>query len=255
MASIITAYKNITSDNFWGAKLLAYTAIAFVIAANRNNLSDNIETYFFAWGLFLLFMLGVSGFMMNRNINNRTPILPNIFDIILVIKDAVCMFIVMAPFSFVMYFALNYYNTHFLFQDEAVLNWFFWFAIVFTCLPFIFIPAVLYSVRGNLLDAYRFKNIIEGAGNFIVQAMAYCLQYGLIVVTICYLFYRIFQEMLGAESVFVSAVIAFFAVLSVLLTFSFCSDLYIDVIPEIKNIKDFRNSDLRARRKIRKSGR
>ncbi len=249
MASIITAVKNIQSDNFWGAKLLVLTLIAFALFSNSSTLKENTQNYVFAWGLFVFLMLGVSSFMMNRNINNRTPLLPNIFHIILVIKDAIFMSIIVAPFSLIMYYSLNYYNNNFKFQEEVVLNYFFWFAIIFTCVPFIFIPAVLYSVRGNFFDAFRIKNILYGAGNFIVQAISFCLQYVFTLVILTFLIYKIFEEMLGPETVFIPIVFSFFSVLSFLTVFSFCSDLYIDVIPQITEIKDFRGSSYKKNAK------
>ena len=208
--------------------------IAFFIFTNQKILKFDVQSSITVWGVFIFFMLGISSFMMNRNINNKTPLLPGIFDIVLVIKDAVCMLIVMAPFSLIMYYALDFYNKNFIYEDEVILNYFFYFAIIFTCLPFIFVPTVLYSVRGNLFDAYRFDLIINAAGNFIIQAISFCFQFVFSVVLVAYLFYRIFLEMLGSDSLFIPIIFSFFTVLSFLIVFSYCSDLYIDVIPEIK---------------------
>ena len=247
MASIITAFKNILTDNFWGVKLACLTGLAFGIFYNQNALSANMQNYTLAWGLFVFLMLGVSGYMMNRNINNRTPLLPGLIQLPLVVKDAICMFVLMLPFSLIMYYAIKFYNENFTFE-EAALNYFFLAAIVIICVPFIFIPAVLYSVRGNILDGYRVNLIALGAGNFIVQFLSFILQFLFTILIATILIFQIFYEMLGAETVFIPLTFAFFSVLSVLVFFSFCSDLYIDVIPEIKDLKNFRDKSSKKKK-------
>lgn len=247
MASIITAYKNILTDNFWGLKLLCLTGLAFGIFYNQSSLSTNMQNYIAAWGLFIVFMLGVSGFLMNRNINNRTPLLPGLIQLPLVIKDSICMTILMLPFSLIMYFAIKFYNDNFTFEEVA-LNYFFIAAIVIVCVPFIFIPTVLYAVRGNILDGYRVNLIALGAGNFVVQFLSFILQFLFTILIAAILAYELFLEMLGPETVFIPLTFAFFSVLSILVFFSFCSDLYIDVIPEIKDLDNFRDKTAKKKK-------
>ena len=99
--------------------------------------------------------------------------------------------------------------------------------------PFIFVPLVLYSVNGKLTDAFRFNLIYEASGNYTVQFASYLLQYALIMGFATNLVYITILEMLG-DHVGLLILKAVVIVISFLSVFSYSSDLYQDVIPEIK---------------------
>ena len=92
---------------------------------------------------------------------------------------------------------------------------------------------VLYSVNGKINDAFRFNIIMEASGNFIVQFLSYILQCIFTIILVSFLLYKLLTEMLGytqAVEVLVGLTIAFV----IFSLFSYCSDMYTDVIPEIK---------------------
>ena len=103
---------------------------------------------------------------------------------------------------------------------------------------------VLYSVNGNLTDAFKFNIIYEASGNYTVQFASYLIQYVFIMGFATYLVYITILEMLG-DHVGLLILKAVVIVISFLSVFSFSSDLYQDVIPEIKKRQD------KKRRRIR----
>jgi hypothetical protein len=116
--------------------------------------------------------------------------------------------------------------------------------VVYLCVTlffvsFIFVPMVLYSVNGNLSDAFKFNIIYEASGNYTVQFAGYLIQYAFIMGFATYLVYITILEMLG-DHVGLLILKAVVIVISFLSVFSFSSDLYQDVIPELKKRQDKR---------------
>ena len=55
MASIVTAFRNIQTDNFWGAKILVLALIAFFIFTNQKILKFDVQSSITVWGVFIFF--------------------------------------------------------------------------------------------------------------------------------------------------------------------------------------------------------
>jgi hypothetical protein len=231
MASLINSIRNISSDTFWVLKLSIFVVALFFLKDKDLNYptgDPNLVPFF----IFVYFvMLGFAGVAMHRNIHNKTPLFPNIFDLPELVWMAVGGTITVLPASFLYYVAFNFVNTNFVFDDFIMFVINLVLLLVFT--PFIFTPFVLFTVNRNLFQAFNIMNILEGAGNFIVQAGAYILQYIFTIGILTMLFYYLFVGMLGDHMILlvlkcIVIVISFFSILL------YCSDLYEDVIPAIK---------------------
>jgi hypothetical protein len=172
---------------------------------------------------------------MHRNINNKTPFFPgplSIFDILLKSVFAV---IVTAPGIFLGYTLFTYLSKSFTFDLIVTI-------LVYTIAaaivsPFIVIPLVLMSVRGNPIDALRLNNLFAGAGNYIVQALSYVIQYIIIFGFITACLYFFFVEMLGDHPILL-VLQCLIIVLSFYSFLAYSSDLYGEAIPEIKFAED-----------------
>ena len=82
MASIINAFRNIISDSSWFLKVVLMAVPVFTVLNYMLGQSGGIDekTIALAGGVLCLY-IGCGTYMMNRNINNNSPILPNILGI------------------------------------------------------------------------------------------------------------------------------------------------------------------------------
>ena len=230
MASFINSIRNITSDTWWFVKLAFFSAVVFFVL-DQGYYQRNNESYIVAYILLCMLGLGCAAFLMNRNINNRSPILPSFFNILGLIKDSIFSTIVAIPGTVFFGLVVNYiYNNY---EFEPFVAFVIYLCVTLFFVPFIFVPLVLYSVNGKLTDAFRFNLIYEASGNYTVQFASYLLQYALIMGFATYLVYITILEMLG-DHVGLLILKAVVIVISFLSVFSYSSDLYQDVIPEIK---------------------
>ncbi|MBQ8887295.1 MAG: hypothetical protein IJY61_06305 [Candidatus Gastranaerophilales bacterium] len=241
MASFINSIRNITSDSWWFVKIAFFSAVVFFVL-DQGYYQRNNQSYMIVYLLLCMLGFGCASFLMNRNINNRTPILPSFFNIPVLIKDSIFSSIVAIPGTVLFCIVVNYLYENFEFEPFVAF-------IVYLCVTlffvsFIFIPMVLYSVNGNLTDAFKFNIIYEASGNYTVQFASYLIQYVFIMGFATYLVYITILEMLG-DHVGLLILKAVVIVISFLSVFSFSSDLYQDVIPEIKKRQD------KKRRRIR----
>lgn len=236
MASFINSIRNITSDPWWFVKLSFFSAVVFFVL-DQGYYQSNNESYMIVYLLLCMFGFGCASFLMNRNINNRSPILPSFFNIPVLIKDSICASIVAIPGTVLFCLVVNYLYENFEFEPFVAF-------VVYLCVTlffvsFIFVPMVLYSVNGNMSDAFKFNIIYEASGNYTVQFAGYLIQYAFIMGFATYLVYITILEMLG-DHVGLLILKAVVIVISFLSVFSFSSDLYQDVIPELKKRQDKR---------------
>ena len=230
MASFVNSIRNITSDPWWFVKVVVYSAIVFYVL-DQGYYQRNNPNYVIAYVLLVVLGMGCASFLMHKNINNRRPILPSLFSIFDLIGKSIGSSLVALPGLVLFIFSANYLYENFEFEPFVAF-------VVYLCVilffaPFIFVPTVLFSVNGRFSDAFKLSNIYEASGNFTVQFAGYILQYAFIMGFATYLVYTTILEMLG-DHVGLLILKAFVIVLSFLSVFSFCSDLYQDVIPELK---------------------
>ncbi len=234
MASVVNALRNIISDKMWLIKLAIFTAPVFYILEDEklfNSLLDkNIPI---TVGLYFLYM-GIASVMIHRNITNKSPILPGIFDIPLVIFRAIGSGLMALPGSALLYFILIYMSENFHFEEEFV-SFLVHIGVVSVLVPFIIIPVVLYSANGKFSDGLRISKVIEGSGNFIVEFLSFVIQYIFVIFIFAFLIGQVFKQVFGPQSLASLILTAFVIVLTFLLLFSFASDTYEDVIPAVKS--------------------
>ena len=230
MASLINSIRNITSDPWWFVKIAVLSSIVFFVL-DQGYYQRNNPNYVVAYILLAVFGMGCAAILMHRNINNLSPILPSLFSIPELIMKSICSSIVVVPGAVLFGVVVNLIYSNFEFEPFVAF-------VVYLCVtlffvPFIFVPVVLYTVNGKLSDAFRFNLIYEASGNYTVQFASYLIQYAFIMGFTTYLVYFIIYEMLG-DHVGLLILKAVVIVISFLSVFSFSSDLYQDVIPEIK---------------------
>lgn len=237
MASLVNAARNILSDNWWFVKLVVLTLPVYLILSNEQMsetiLNQNIPVLI----VLLLIYLGCASVMMNRNINNKSPILPGIFTIPEVIVRAIGSFIVGLPGMAVLTAACYFVSTNIV-LEEPIANLIVYICIVSFISPFIFVPMVLLSVNGKITDAMRINKITEAAGNFIVAFLAFLIQYAFMILLLTWVLYKLLYEMMGEGNIAILILVSFVSVFSFFLIFSYASDLYEDVIPPIKSKRD-----------------
>ena len=230
MASFINSIRNLTSDPWWLVKIAAFSAIVFYVL-DQGYYQRNNPNYVVVYILLTVLGMGVASFLMNKNINNRRPILPSLFSVFELIWKSIGASLVSLPGILLFLLSVNALYDNFEFEPFVAF-------VVYLCVtvffvPFIFVPTVLYSVNGSFTDAFKFKHIYDASGNFTVQFAGYIIQYAFIMGFATYLVYITILEMLG-DHVGLLVLKAIVIVISFLSVFSFSSDLYEDVIPTIQ---------------------
>ena len=237
MASVINAARNLLSDKWWVVKLFVLTVPVFYILQDeyvaQTIFKENIHILI---GLFMLY-LGCSSVIMNRNINNKSPLMPGIFTIPEVIIKAIGSSIVAFPGIAILIIACYFIHSYVVLEEPFAM-FILYICVISFLVPFIIVPTVLYSVNGSIADGLKLNKVFEASGNFIVAFLAFVIQYFFIVILLSYLIYRLLFEMLGDGNIGISILYSFVIVLSFLLIFSYSSDLYEDVIPAVKSRRD-----------------
>jgi len=234
MASLINSIRNVTSDPWWFVKLAFFSAIIFYILYNSYDYPAGNPNLTVIYIVISFLYLGCAAVCMHRNINNKNPFFPGLFSIPEVLIKSIGAAIAIIPGLLIYYACMTFVQNNFVFEPFVM-------GVIYICVtlffsPFIFIPVVLYSVNGKITDAFRFNIIFEASGNFVVQFLSYMLQYALIFVTSTLVVYFLLLEMLG-DHVSLLILKCIVIVLTFFSIFSYCSDLYGDVIPLIKEKK------------------
>lgn len=234
MASVWNALRNISSDSWWAVKILVLAIPVYFIVDGTFLSALTEEEKLIVYLILGALYLGFVGVLMHRNINNKTPLMPSLFSIPELIVKSICMSIISLPL-FAIYFAcINAIYTHVIFEPFIML-------VIYICVtlffsPFLFIPAVLYAVNGKISDAFNFKCIFEGGGNFSVQILSFAIQYAFTIFFASFLFYQLFLNMVS-DSTALNIIVSIASVLSFLTFYSFCSDMYNEQIPPLPEKK------------------
>lgn len=230
MASIINSFRNISSDKFWLLKIVVFAVPVFMII-QVNILSGYSPRDQVIMCLILsIFYIGISTFLMNRNINNRSPIMPSLIYIADYLKFTFFGSLISLPVYVLL--ILSLYWVHSTLTLEPFVMWVIYVSVLLFFSPFIFVPLVMYSAHGRLKDVFNLRVFFDAAGNFVVSFAAYIIQYAFTILLVWYLLYRLFFEMME-NNLFLNIVSSIFIVITLLSIYSYCSDLYGDVIPEI----------------------
>lgn len=231
MASLINAVRSMCGDPLWIVKLGIFAAVlVFLYDDNLNFPNGNPQLVPLFIAVYLL-MFGCGVVTMHRNINNKSPLIPGPLCILDIILKALGGAIAVLPASFLYYVSIEYIRQNIVFEPFIM-------AVIYIIVtaffaPFIFVPLVLFSARGNILDAFRIKNILDSSGNFIVQFLSFILQYAFIICTVTYLIYVTLLEMLG-DHISLLILKCIVIVISAFAFMIYCSDMYQDIIPAIK---------------------
>lgn len=243
MANIINAIRNISSDTWWFVKIVVMAAPIFYFFENTSPATFDFNSFVPYLGLFSVLYLGVAAVLMNRNIQNKSPLMPSLFSIPEYIVKSIGLSIVSIP-TYILYFmsmAFVYNNV----ELETYMMVIIYVAVTLLFAPFIFIPSVLYSVNGKVTEAFNFKIILECGGNFCVQFLSFLLQYVFTILLVAGLFFHWFKNMLE-DPMLLNVTVSITIVVSFLTLYSYCSDMYGDVIahlPEKKKKKKSKTVD------------
>lgn len=237
MASLVNAVRNIMSDTWWIVKLIVLSAPVYFILNNNEFAADLMGANIPVLLAILLLYFGCGAVLMNRNINNKSPVLPGIMTIPEVILRGIGAVISALPGLAVLYGICLFISTNVVLEEPFAVF------ILYTCViafftPFILVPVVLFSVNSKITDAFRFDKVFSASGNFVVAVLSFIIQYFFYVFIIAFVLYKLLLEMLGEGNPFLLMFTAFVIVVSFLLVFSYSSDLYGDVIPAIKSKRD-----------------
>ena len=236
MASLINAMRNISGDGMWIVKILLLSCPLFYLIDSEFGSGYPLGDRFTIMSFIFVLYMGVAAIMMNRNINNKSPILPGLFSVGEFIIKSICATVLILPQTVLIYAIVTYIYENIVLEPFVM---FLIYSIVIIALsPFWFIPVVLYSVNGNFFDAFKFNVISQGSGNFSVQFMSFLLQYVIIFASIAAVIVILIKQMLGMDTVIMHACMSIIGTLTFFLFFSYCSDLYEDVIPPIKSKRD-----------------
>lgn len=234
MASIINSLRNLSSDNYWFIKILFLALPVFFILNYGAVGSFDISEQIGFCAILGIFYLGVVAILMHRNINNLSPILPSLFTIPEFVIKGIGMCIVAVPLYVVFISIISFIANNVVF--EPFVMWVIYICVTLFLAPFVFIPPVLYCVNGKLSDAFNYKVILASAGNFSVAFLSYVIQYVFTILLFAYLFYRMFDAMVD-DILPINIIYSITFVISILSFYSYCSDLYPDVIAELPKNK------------------
>lgn len=233
MADFLLGFKNIRSDKLWIFKIAVFSIPLYIYLIDKNTIMALFlnDTYFFA--ALTAFYLGISAFIINRNINNKSPILPFIKDIFEVILRAIGSVIAAIPGLIIAYLLYKLLNQFISIDDKNVLS-ILRYCTMILMFPFICVPIVIFNARGKFLDLVRNPKIYVDCGRFVEDLVLFIIQAVLIAGPIVFLTYLAVEQHFGTNHILFSAFISFLVTLFFLIVFSWASDLYGEGIPEAK---------------------
>ncbi len=229
--SPINAIRNLTSDKLWFIKLCVYAAPVFFFLSNMNSQAVSQQDMLYIALIFSSVYFGSAAFIMNRNINNTSPIMPSLFSIVKLIKDTVFASVLSLPVVAVTCYIVWFIMANV--QTEPFAMWIIYICLALFVSPFLLIPITLYSARGKFSDAFKISIFVDCAGNFIVAFMTFVLA-GIFIFGCSWavLYYGLTYML--TDNTLVNVLNSFFIVLVFFSLYSFCSDCYGEVIPKIK---------------------
>lgn len=234
MANIVNAIRNLSSDSWWFIKVLVLAAPIFYFFENTSPATFDFNSFLPYFVVFSILYLGFASVMMHRNIQNKAPLMPSLFSLPEFIVKSIGISIVSLPMYILYFMAMSFvYNTV---ELETYLMVIIYVAVTLLFAPFIYIPSVLYSVNGKLTEAFNFKIIFECGGNFCVQFLAFLLQYVFTIFLVTLLFFHWFKNMLE-DPLLLNITVSLSIVISFLTLYSYCADMYGDVIAQLPEKK------------------
>ena len=234
MAGVITAFKNITSDPLWFVKIGVFSIPLYLFFTDKKLILSFFPDEFIFYLVLGCFYLGISSVLINRNINNKSPILPFILDIIELIKKTIGAVISTIPSLVIIVLLLHFIDTSLNLKEIYIMN-IIKISVVVLMFPFLCIPVVIYSARGKILDVIRSSRIFFDSGSFIEHFLWFLIQSIFIVGIASFLLYMGLKQYVGTNNIYVYILYSFLITLYILMIFSWASDLYGDVIPEVKD--------------------
>ncbi len=234
MASLVNAIRNLEGDRFWLFKTLIFASPIMLIYKNEAFINNSINIKIIILALILILHMGCGIIISNRNINNKSPILPNLFAIHEIILHGIVSFLLAAP-SIVVAYLLFQFIINSLTEVENLYVYIILSVILIITVPFFVIPSILYSVRYKINDALNFNIILKASGNVSVSFVSFIIQYALIFIIASYVIFLLIKAMMGEVNLILNGFISFLITMSYFIFISFCSDLYEDVIPPVKS--------------------
>lgn len=236
MSSIINAFRNIIGDKAWFLKTVLMAIPVFMVINYEIGGEEGLNEIKIALYLAVLFVyIGCGTYLMNRNINNNSPILPSLLGIPELLFHSFFSTIIVVPGIALCSLAIKLFSNY-LFFDMKTTIILYALIIIFFC-PFIFIPLCLYAAEGKIQDSIKLKPLLDGAGNFIVAIFTFLIQYVFTILVCWVLLYIVISEML-TDNLLMNAIHSFFIVLTFLTFFSFVSDQFGESIPDPRRSDD-----------------
>ena len=231
MTTIINAVRNILSDRFWFLKIicLAYPLYSIITSKNVSHdilSSDNMVLF----AILAAAYIGFGAFMMSKNINNKSPIMPSLLTLPEYTIKTIVGTLLSAPFVILIVFGIFKINEMFTYDWYILI--FFYLALFILVAPLLFIPLTFYCVKDKITDAFRIKDLLESSGNFVISILAFLIQYAATVGALWFLLYQLSVSML-INDVLQQVINSVFVVISFLVLYSYISDDYGN---NIKNI-------------------
>lgn len=232
MSGVINAFRNITSDPLWIIKIAVYSIPLYLYFAYKKAvLSLFIHDYIFYVAL-SVFYIGISSILMNRNIHNKRPILPFFLDLFEFIVKTIGSVLASLPILMIICYLIYFIDNTLVLRDASVLNIVKISAVVLL-FPFVCMPVVIFSANGKLIDVIKSFHVFFDCGSFIENFLLFLIQSIFTMGITVILIYFAIKQYIGLDSVYAYAFYSFSVSLYILMFFSWASDLYGDVIPEI----------------------
>lgn len=236
MAGAIDALRNITSDRLFFIKIPIYALPIYFYLTDYKSVMAIFGDDLIFWACLSIVYLGISSFLISRNISNKKPLLPNVFDIFSVIirmaGSLIASIVPIATLCGVIYLIENYLT-----QLDLSVVYILEAVSFFILFPFVCVPIVLYSVNGKISDIFRAKQALTASGDFIASFIKYIIQFVLTIGIGSFCIYKAIENILGKDSIGLPICIACTIALSFLMVFSWASDMYGQTIPEIPEKK------------------
>lgn len=234
MAGIITAFRNITSDSLWFIKIAFFSIPLYLFFTNKKLILSFFMHEYIFYVVLSAFYIGIASILINRNINNKSPILPFLLDIFEYITKTIGAVISAIPSLVIICLLLHFIDITFDFKEVYILN-IIKASVGILMFPFVCIPIVIYSVNGKIMDVIKSARIFFDSGSFIEHFIWFLIQSVFVVGIVSFLLYMGLKQYVGTDNIYVYILYSFLITLYVLIVFSWASDLYGDVIPEVKS--------------------
>lgn len=234
MTSIINAVRNITNDNLWLLKVIGCSLLVYIPASLWFKKSSDIVVFTGVTILCLVVLIGISSEIIHNVVKNKNQTLPGIKDIPAVIINSIVCPVLMIP-GIALYYFLWQFILPFLNFEEAYI--FYFIQVLYTVIlsPFIFLPSLFFVIRKKIKDIFNLPRMYKSAGNFTLEMISFLIQYIFTVVAVFAIIYLILITVFNVSNEVMYAFYSFFTALSLLVFYSFISELYPVTIPDFNS--------------------